>query len=273
MPALRPLFRNSLIAVATTAVLAGCASTTAGSVAGGQRSQLMVVSEAEIVQAAQQAFAQQNAKARAQGALVTSGAEFNRVNTVMRRLVPHVAQFRPDAARWHWELVLINTNELNAHVMPGGKVTVYTGLLRRMGMTDDELAVVIGHEMAHAFREHSREQISQQAVGDLAVSLGGALLGLGSGGTQLAGIAKQVAVDMPYSRNMENEADIYGLELAARAGYNPAAALTLWDKMAAAGAGQGPSFLSSHPSASDRTARIRAALPKLMPIYEAARRR
>ena len=110
-------------------------------------------------------------------------------------------------------------------------------------------------------------------MGDQAVSLRGALLGLGSGGRQLAGIAKQVAVDMPYSRNMENEADIYGLELAARAGYNPAAALTLWDKMAAAGAGQGPSFLSSHPSASDRTARIRAALPKLMPIYEAARRR
>lgn len=207
MTSLRPMFRHGLLAVTATALLAGCASTTTGSVAGGQRSQLMVVSEAEVVQASQQAFNQQNAKARAQGALVTSGPEYNRVSTVMRRLIPHVAQFRPDAARWPWELVLINTNELNAHVMPGGKVTVYTGLLRRMGMTDDELAVVIGHEMAHAFREHSREQISQQAVGDLAISLGGALIGLGSGGTQLAGIAKQVALDMPYSRPLHNLAD------------------------------------------------------------------
>lgn len=273
MMTLPSLFRHSLLAVATTALLAGCASSTSGSVAGGQRSQFMMVSESEIVQAAQQAYTQQNAKARAQGALITSGAEFNRVHTVMRRLIPHVAQFRPDAARWPWELVLINNNELNAHVMPGGKVTVYTGLIRRMNMTDDELAAVIGHEMAHALREHSREQMSQQAVGDLAVSLGGALIGLGSGGTQLAGLAKQVALDMPYSRHMESEADLYGLELAARAGYNPAAALTLWDKMAAAGAGQGPSFLSTHPSASDRTARIRNALPKVMPIYEAARRR
>lgn len=266
---LRPIV---LALAASAALLAGCASTTTGSVGGGNRKQLMLVSEAEVIQMAQQGFAQQNAQARTKGVLITSGPEYTRVANVMRRLVPQVAHFRPDAAAWPWELVLINANDLNAHVMPGGKVTFYTGMIRQLNMTDDEIAAVLGHEMAHALREHSREQLSQNQAGELAVALGGALLGASQAQMEMAGIAKQLALDMPFSRRMESEADVYGLELAARAGYNPAAALTLWDKMAAAGAGQGPSYLSTHPSAADRKTRISSLLPQVMPLYQAVRR-
>lgn len=265
--------RWTLAALAATTLLTlGCASTTTGSVAsGGQgRSQLLLVSEQEVTQESLKYYDQQNREARSKGVLLTSGAEFNRVQAVMRRIIPHVAVFRPDAAQWNWQLVLIDEDTVNAHVMAGGKITFYTGILRQLKLTDDEIAAIMGHEMAHALREHTREKMSQSAAGDLAISLGGALLGLGQGGTQLASMGKQLALDLPFSRHMESEADLYGLELAARAGYNPNGAVTLWQKMAALGGG-GPGFLSTHPSSGNRTAALQAAIPRVMPLYEAAR--
>ncbi|MBY4597730.1 M48 family metallopeptidase [Ottowia caeni] len=264
--------RTFSVLAAAALLAAGCASTTSGSVAaGGQsRSQLLLVSQQEVIQESLKYYDEQNREARSDGKLITSGAEFNRVQAVMRRLVPHVAVFRPDAVQWPWQLVLINEDTVNAHVMAGGKITFYTGILRRLQLTDDEIAAVMGHEMAHALREHTREKMSQSAAGDLAISIGGALLGLGQGTTQLASMGKQLALDLPFSRNMESEADLYGLELAARAGYNPNAAVTLWQKMATLGGG-GPQFLSTHPSSGDRTAALRAAIPRVMPLYEAAK--
>ncbi len=273
MPTLR---RPTLAAVTCAALLAaGCASTTSGSVAtdGRGRSQLLLVSQEQVIQQSLQYYDQQNQKARAQGKLVTSGAEWSRVNTVMQRLVPQVAAFRPDAARWPWQLVLIDEDTINAHVMAGGKITFYTGILRKLRLTDDEIAAIMGHEMAHALREHTREKMSQSAAGDVALALGGALLGVGEGAVQLAGLGKQLALDLPFSRNMESEADLYGLELAARAGYDPRAAITLWEKMAQAGGSGGPSFLSTHPNAGNRMAALQAAMPRVMPIYEQARAR
>ncbi len=268
--------RPSFVALACAALLAaGCASTTTGSVAtdGRSRSQLLLVSQEQVVQQSLQYYDQQNQKARSQGKLVTSGAEWNRVNAVMQRLVPQVAAFRPDAARWPWQLVLIDEDTINAHVMAGDKITFYTGILRKLRLTDDEIAAIMGHEMAHALREHTREKMSQSAAGDMALAIGGALLGVGEGAVQLAGLGKQLALDLPFSRNMESEADLYGLELAARAGYDPRAAITLWEKMAQAGGGSGPSFLSTHPNAGDRMSALQAALPRVMPIYEQARAR
>ena len=253
----------------------GCASTTSGSVAtGGKgRSQLLLVSSDQVMQQSLQYYEQQNQQARAKGDLITSGAEWNRVNAVMLRLVPQVGAFRPDAARWPWQLVLIDEDTVNAHVMAGGKITVYTGLIRKLKLSDDEIAAVMGHEMAHALREHTREKMSQSAAGDLAISIGGALLGAGEGVQQMAGLGKQLALDLPFSRGMESEADLYGLELAARAGYDPRAAVTLWQKMAQAGGSNGPGFLSTHPAPGDRMAALEAAIPKVMPLYEAARRK
>lgn len=262
-----------LAALAAAAVVAvGCASSTTGSVTtgGSSRSQLLLVSSQEVMQQSLKYYDEQNREARSEGALITSGAEFNRVQAVMRRLVPQVTTFRPDAAQWPWQLVLINEDTVNAHVMAGGKITFYTGLLRKLQLTDDEIAAVMGHEMAHALREHTREKMSQSAAGNLAISIGGALLGLGQGATQLAGMGKQLALDLPFSRHMESEADLYGLELAARAGYDPNAAVTLWQKMAKLGS-SGPGFLSTHPSSTDRMAALQAAIPQVMPLYQAAR--
>lgn len=260
-------------ALAATALLVvGCANSTSGSVAtgGGSRSQLLLVSPSEVMQQSLKYYDEQNREARSEGSLITSGAEFNRVHGIMQRLVPQVTAFRADAAKWPWQLVLINEDTVNAHVMAGGKITFYTGLIRKLKLTDDEIAAVMGHEMAHALREHTREKMSQSAAGDLAISIGGALLGLGQGATQLAGMGKQLALDLPFSRHMESEADLYGLELAARAGYDPRAAVTLWQKMASMGGG-GPGFLSTHPSSGDRVSALQAAIPKVMPLYEAAR--
>lgn len=272
---MKPLVR-SLTAVLVAAVLAaGCASTTTGSVAAGgsPRSQLLLVSSDEVMQQSLQYYAQQNNEARAKGQLVTSGAEWNRVNIIMRRMVPHVSAFRPDAARWPWQLVLIDQDTINAHVMAGGKITFYTGIIRKLRLTDDEIAAIMGHEMAHALREHTREKISQSAAGDLAIAVGGALLGVGQGATQLAGLGKQLALDLPFSRHMESEADLYGLELAARAGYDPRAAISLWQKMDRQGGGGGPSFLSTHPNSGNRMAALQNAMPRVLPLYEQARAR
>ena len=261
--------------VCAAGLATGCASTTSGSVATGgkSRSQLLLVSSDQVMQQSLQYYEQQNQQARAKGDLITSGAEWSRVNAVMLRLVPQVGAFRPDAARWPWQLVLIDEDTVNAHVMAGGKITVYTGLIRKLKLSDDEIAAVMGHEMAHALREHTREKMSQSAAGDLAISIGGALLGAGEGVQQMAGLGKQLALDLPFSRGMESEADLYGLELAARAGYDPRAAVTLWQKMARAGGSNGPGFLSTHPAPGDRMAALEAAIPKVMPLFEAARRK
>lgn len=269
------IFRSVAAAVAAC-VVAGCASTTSGGVAdgGGQgRSQLLLVSSEQVMQRSLQYYEQQNREARAKGELIASGPEWSRVHAVMQRLVPQVGVFRADAARWPWQLVLLDEDTVNAHVMAGGKITFYTGLLRKLKLSDDEIAAVMGHEMAHALREHTREKMSQGAAGDLALSIGGALLGVGQGAMQVASLGKQLALDLPFSRGMESEADLYGLELAARAGYDPRAAVTLWQKMAQLGGSGGAGFLSTHPAPADRMAALEAAIPRVMPLYEAARRK
>lgn len=265
----------TLMALAAALLVAACASTTTGSVATGgeSRSQLLLVSSETVMSQSLQYYDKQNKEARGDGTLITSGPEWNRVNAVMLRLVPQVAAFRPDAGRWPWQLVLIDEDTVNAHVMAGGKITFYTGLLRKLQLTDDEVAAVMGHEMAHALREHTREKMSQAVAGNMALSIGGALLGAGQGAMQIANMGKQLALDLPFSRSMEGEADLYGLELSARAGYDPRAAVTLWQKMAKLGDGKGSSLLSTHPAPADRMEALQAAIPKVMPLYDAARNR
>lgn len=267
------LSKRSVSVAASLAVLLGmltaCGTTTKSSVAGSNRSQLLIVSADTVNKSSLQYYAQQNAEARQKGELVTSGAEYNRVYTIMQRMVPQVGVFRDDATAWKWELVLINEDTVNAHVMAGGKITFYTGLIRKLNLTDDEIAAVMGHEISHALREHTREKMSQQQAGGLVVGIGGALLGAGQASMQVANMAKSLALDLPFSRGMETEADEYGLELAARAGYNPKAAISLWEKMGKLGSG-GPGFLSTHPAPADRMANLAAMQPKVQPLYDAA---
>ncbi len=269
---LRPSTTRRAASALLLILLQACTSSTQQGSVGNNRQQLLLTSATEVERMSGQYFAQQNKEAEKKGQLITSGPEFNRVNSIMRRLVPQTAVFRKDAPNWRWELVLINSPTINAHVMAGGKVTVYTGIIEKLRLNDDEIAAIMGHEMAHALREHTREKISQSNLGDAALTVAGALLGIGQVGLQVANLSRQIGIDLPFSRTMESEADGYGLELSARSGYDPRAAISLWDKMAALGGDRQPGFLSTHPAPSNRKQVLSELLPKVMPLYEASKR-
>jgi predicted Zn-dependent protease len=175
--------------------------------------------------------------------------------------------------KWAWETNVITSPEVNAWCMPGGKMAVYTGLIEKLNITDDELAAVMGHEIAHALREHARERASEQMIASGVISVGSALLGLGDIGQQGAQFAYMGLLGLPNSRRHETEADRVGIELAARAGYDPRAAITLWQKMGQAGGGEAPKFLSTHPSQSDRLNDLGNYAQRVLPLYEQSRRR
>jgi len=253
--------------------LAGCSTTTTGGVVGAERKQLLLVSSQQLDQMAAEGYNKLKAEASAKGVLNTDAAMLQRVRAIAARLAPQTRTFRPDAPGWNWEVNVINSNELNAWCMPGGKIMFYAGLTRQLALSDDEIAVVMGHEISHALREHSREQVSQAIAAQTAIGVGAALFGLGQGSADMAGIAYQSLIATRFSRTDENEADRIGLELTARAGYDPRAGVTLWQKMIKANSGgRPPEFLSSHPADSSRVQVIQGLLPAVMPLYLAARR-
>lgn len=254
--------------------LAACQTvqTTRPGAIGLTRKQHMIVSEQQVEQAALKAYAQQEQEARSKGALDTDPALTAQVRGIAHRLIAHVGVFRPDAASWNWEVHTLKTNEINAYCMPGGKIMVYSGLVDRLHLDDAELAAVIGHEMGHALREHTRERVSREYVQQIALSGVALLTGAGQTAVDLAGAVTNVTYQLPHSREQETEADEIGLELMARAGYDPEEAVTLWKKMMAAGQGGTPQFLSTHPSSKSRIQNLEQLVPKVMPLYEAARK-
>ncbi len=253
--------------------LGGCQTTTSGGSVGAERKQLMLVSSQELDQMAAQSYNKLKADAAAKGTLNTDGGMLQRVRAIASRLEPQTRVFRADAPGWRWEVNVINSNELNAFCMPGGKIMVYSGLIRQLNLSEDEVAVVMGHEIAHALREHSRAQVSQAIAAQTAIGVGAALFGLGQSSADIAGIGYQALIATRFSRTDENEADRIGLELTARAGYDPRAGVSLWQKMINANSGgRPPEFLSSHPTDSSRVRQVEALLPTVMPLYAAARR-
>jgi predicted Zn-dependent protease len=253
------------------AMLSGCATTTAGGAVGANRSQLLLISSEQLEQTAAQGYSQLKTEATQKGALNTNENLLQRVRAIARRIEPQTGIFRKDAPGWNWEVNVIDSDELNAFCMPGGKIMFYSGLINRLKLTDEEIAVVMGHEIAHALREHSREQVSQAIAAQTALGLGTAVFGLSQTTAQLAGIGYQAFIATHFSRTDEAEADRIGLELSARAGYNPRAGVTLWQKMMnAKTGGQPPEFLSTHPADSTRVQQIESLLPVVMPLYEAA---
>ncbi|HEY8085156.1 MAG TPA: M48 family metallopeptidase, partial [Methylophilaceae bacterium] len=201
-----------------------------------------------------------------------------RVRGIAKRLIAQTVIFRPDAINWKWEVNVQQSKDINAYCMPGGKIMVYTGLIDTLNVSDDELAAVMGHEMSHALREHGREQQSEQIM--TKVGLVGLAFALASNkntqngaGTVMQGAALGTAVfvSLPHSRIDEQEADEIGLELAARAGYNPEAAITLWEKMSKSGGKKPPEYLSTHPTDAKRIADMRRLLPVVTPLYEATK--
>lgn len=254
-------------------LVAGCqgVQTTQPGVVGVNRTQNMLVSSSQVNDGAQKAYTQTLQAAAGKGLLDRDPAQVARVRTVAARLIPQSAVFRQDAPGWRWEVHVITSKEVNAWCMPGGKIAVYTGILDSLKLTDDELAAVMGHEISHALREHGRERASQAMAQGLLINVVGAVAGL-SGSTQdLSKLVLDLTFNLPNSRQDESEADRMGVELAARAGFDPRAAITLWQKMGGAGGSAPPQFLSTHPANQSRIADLRVYAERVYPLYVKAR--
>lgn len=234
---------------------------------------LLLVPESAVNNASAQQYAQIKQQAAARRVLNSSQSTVERVRAVSQRLIPHGTRSNRRAADWQWEVNVIDAAQVNAFCMPGGKIMVFRGLVDRLSLTDDELAAVIGHEIAHALLEHGRARMSEALLKNVGVNLAAAYFGLSSSGAAALNQAASVAISLPYSRSHETDADVLGLDIAARAGYDPRGAVSVWKKMAAAAGNQPPQFLSTHPGHATRIRDIEANLPRVLPLYEAARRR
>ena len=251
--------------------LVSCASTTKGGMVGANRSQLLLVSEAEMNQSAAAAYVSTLKEATQKHTLNTNPVVTKRVKKIANRLIAQVGTFRQDALKWDWQVNVIKSNEINAWCMPGGKIAVYTGIIDKLKLTDDELAAVMGHEIAHALREHSRERASTGALTNIGVMAVG--LATGSGDlANIAGLATQYTITLPFSRSHEEEADIIGTELMARAGYNPNAVANVWVKMEKVVGSGTPAILSTHPSHESRRKNLQEIAKKVMPLYQKSKK-
>jgi Zn-dependent protease with chaperone function len=240
----------------------------------GQSSSMRKLIPAEsLEQSARQQYRQTLSEANSKGALAPDDyPQLKRLRAIANRLIPFTSQWNPDARKWKWEVNLIGSKQLNAWCMPGGKIAFYTGILEQLQLNDDEVAMIMGHEMAHALREHARERLAKSKATSMGLSVASQLLGLGQLGDVAANVGTQL-LTLKYSRDDETEADLVGLEIAARGGFKPEASVQLWKKMlGATGGGKGqPSFLSTHPSGNNRIQELEANLPKVAHLYEQAR--
>ena len=252
---------------------AGAAGSALAQVDVGSASGLRKLVPAETLEnSARQQYAQVLNDARAKGALAPDGhPQLQRLHTIAQKLIPHTTPWNKRARDWKWQVNLIGSKQINAWCMPGGKIAFYTGILDQLRLNDDEVAMIMGHEMAHALREHARERLAKTQATGLGLSIASQLLGLGSLGDAAANLGTQL-LTLKYSRDDETESDLVGLEIAARGGYRPEASVSLWQKMQAASNNGGPSFLSTHPSGNNRIQELQANLPKVQHLYEQARR-
>ncbi len=270
-PIICGLWVGGVLAAGLLSACAGQGTITPGEgVNVGDPSQLRkIVPAEELERAADQQYAGLLQKAAEKGILAPEGdAQLVRLRTIAGRIVPEAARFNSRARQWNWQINLIRSGEINAFCMPGGKIAFYTGILEKLKLTDDEVAVIMGHEMAHALREHGREQVAKGTL----TKIGSEALSTMVGGT--AGeVVKSGAglLSLKFSRDDETDADLVGLELAARAGYNPAAGVSLWKKMAAAQQGAPMEWFSTHPSSTTRISTIEKNLPAVVPLYEQAK--
>lgn len=226
----------------------------------------------EMESSAKQQYVQVLTDAKSKNALAPNDhPQLLRLHGIARRLIPFTSQWNPRVSNWRWEVNLIGSKQVNAWCMPGGKIAFYTGILDQLQLTDDEIAMVMGHEMAHALREHARERLAKTKATGLGLSVASALLGLGQLGDVAANLGTQL-LSLKFSRDDETEADLVGLEIAARAGYRPEASVQLWKKMLSNNSNGGVSWLSTHPSGGNRIQELEANLPKVQQLYQETRR-
>lgn len=229
-----------------------------------------VISADQIEQAAGQQYAQMLSQAQGKRALAPpTEPQLQRLRYIANRIVPYTNTCNARARKWKWDVNLIGSDQLNAFCMPGGKIAFFQGILAKLQLSDDEVAVIMGHEIAHALLEHARERVAKTGLAQGAVELGAALFGLGGTGRMFADLGRQL-LSLRFSRDDESEADALGLVLSSRAGYRPEAGVSLWQKMVSANKGAPPQWLSTHPSGESRIKDIEGRLPRVQPLYAAA---
>jgi predicted Zn-dependent protease len=255
-----------LLSAIVFSLLSACATNIAG------RKQVMLVSESKAIESSKQAYINTLEPFKQKGQLDSNPDMVNRVNRITARLITEAKKMRSKTKNWEWSVKIIDDPEtINAWCMAGGKMAIYTGLINQLEATDDEIAQVMGHEISHALANHTAERMSVAMASDLAVNLYKSAIGDSTGTSSLATAAAQIALKLPNSRTSESEADKIGIELAAKAGYNPNAAVTLWQKMAKAGGKSSLEFMSTHPSPKNREKALKKMIPKMMPYYQAAK--
>jgi predicted Zn-dependent protease len=267
-----------LFILASQIVFLSCATTTEQGATGVTRSQYLTVSSDEMMRESEKSYAETKAAAAKKGILDKDPAQVQRVVAISKKLIPQTVIFRKDSLSWPWEVHVITSPEVNAYCMPGGKIIFYSGIIEKLKMTDGEIAAVMGHEISHALREHGRERMSREQTTQGILQGGLAALVLtGVVDPKYAGVAAvggsaftTLFLSLPNNREQESEADTMGVELMARAGYDPHEAMSLWRKMGALGGSKPPQFLSTHPADETRLHHIESLLPKVMPLYEKA---
>lgn len=248
----------------------GCvySSSTNNGAVGVERKQFMSLSASKMKNGANKAYSQILAKAKKAKKLNTNKKSLMRIRNIAKNIISKVGIFRKDALKWDWKVNLISSNELNAWCMPGGKIAFYTGIIDKLKLSDGEIAAIMGHEIAHALREHGRERASQSSITNIGLSLVSVYYGLGNVGGSLAHKVIEVTLTLPNSRTHETEADRMGVELAARAGYNPYDAVRVWQKMAKITKGAPPEILSTHPSNETRINDLKKYSEKVKHLYK-----
>lgn len=242
-----------------------------------QKSRLLLLPASTVERSAAQQYGSMMREAAQKGLLNNDRRQVERLRNIARQLIPHSTRFNKNAEKWRWEVNLIASKMVNAFCMPGGKIAFFSGILDELQLTDAEVAAIMGHEIAHALLEHGRARMSEQLLKSAGISIAAAVFNLGQLSAELLNQAAGLAISLPYARKQETDSDLVGMELAARAGFDPRAAAEVWRKMAkftqAAGKGQPPQFLSTHPGHDSRIKEIEVNLPRVLPLYDEARKK
>ena len=234
------------------------------------RALMKLVPADQLETAAGQQYLQMQREAQSKNALAPPDhPQLQRLRAIAERIIPHTKPWNPRAAAWRWEVNLFGVDQVNAFCMPGGKIAFYSGILSKLQLNDDEVAMIMGHEAAHALREHARERIAKSQGTNLGAQGLSAILGLGGLGQAALSAGSQL-LSLRFSREDETEADLVGLDLAARSGYDPAAGVTLWQKMMGGNRNAPPQWMSTHPAGDTRIRDIQSKLPRVQPLYAKA---
>ncbi len=266
-----PLFSNNLSYTGLVTFLSICLITACATNIAG-RKQVMLISESEAIESSKLAYSQMRAPLEKEGKVNSDPDLVQRVNRITNRLIEQAKIKRPDSSHWAWNVMVIDDPDtVNAWCMAGGKMAIYTGLIDKLNATDDEIAQVMAHEISHALANHSAERMSVALASDLALSAIAIMTEASEVTISLTAAAAQVALTLPNSRTSESEADVLGIEIAAKAGYDPNAAVSLWQKMERVSGNGGLEFLSTHPAPDNRQKKLKQLIPEMMPYYQAAR--